>query len=66
MELLLAILVWLQVMSPEGQYTQAEFNHMVQANETQINMILTDPVQTETVWASTGNNIPAVIVGSGE
>ena len=66
MEMIIAILLWLQVMVSPGQYTHTQYDALVQQHDQQINAVLSDPQLQQTVWASTGDQVPYVVVGDGD
>ncbi len=65
MEMIIAILLWIGVMTSPGHYTQAQYDRMVQENEPTINQVLSDPELSNEVWATKGGEVPGVIIGEG-
>ena len=63
MELIIAILLWMQTMVGGGQYTQAQYQQMLQSNEATINQVLADPACQAVVMDQYGMVAPTVVVG---
>jgi len=63
MEMVIAILLWMQALCGGQQYTQAEYEQLVQQNQPVINQVMSDPVQQQAVWQLTGTEVPTVVVG---
>jgi len=66
MEMIIAILLWLQVVGGPGQITQVEYDRMVIENQQAIHAVMSDPLKMTTVWTQTGIIAPTVIIGEGQ
>lgn len=66
MDMTIAILLWLQVMVPYGEYSESEYDQMVSANSGTISFVLGDPTTAATVWNQWGYIVPTVVVNTGD
>ena len=65
MEMIIAILLWLNVMVSGGTYTSGQVDQMIQQNESTIQAVLQDSELQNTVWQTTGEHVPSVVIGEG-
>jgi len=66
MEMIIAILLWLQVMVGGGHYTQAQYDTMVQDNEAVINQVMLDPPMQTAIMQEYGLVAMTVVVADEE
>ena len=66
MEMIIAILLWLQAMCGGGRYTQVEYDMMVHRNEEVINQVLLDPALKNSVWEEERVIVPTVVIIDGQ
>lgn len=65
MDLIIAILVWIGVLSPGGRYTQQEYDQLVMANEPVVSSVIANTDLQNDVWEAVGANTD-VVIGEGE
>jgi hypothetical protein len=62
MELLIAILIWLGVLTSGQTYTNEAYQQYLQQNSQQISNVIGDSVLQQDVWNASGSSVPTVII----
>ena len=62
MEMIIAILLWMQCMLGGGTYTDSQYQSMVTNNAGTINQVLTNEQLSNSVWTAYGSLVPTVTI----
>jgi hypothetical protein len=62
MELLIAILIWLGVLTSGQTYTNEAYQQYLQQNSQQISNVIGDSVLQQDVWNASGSSVRTVII----
>jgi hypothetical protein len=66
MDMIIAILLWINAMVSNGSYSNAEYDSLVRQHDQVIDQVMLDPIQQQQVWAATGDQVPTVVIGEEE
>ena len=62
MELILAILLWMGLLSPGQQITTAQYNHLVETNSTAIQQVASDTLASQQALSGSTQSPQVVII----